>query len=355
MRRQRILFLYNEVMGYLLAGIHSFHLQHPDIEIHLFENDEKKLTPFHFQVNYIKYYKKSAFNKWDVFQDKCTEINPDLLIVSGRMNSHYLKIAKQFKKKIYTVSIQDTQFDNSLRTKFKCILSSILYKQYFDGIWTVGQYGVLLATKLGYSKKNIYNNALSADDRIFNISNQENLFSRDKVIVYVGRFAKEKNLHNFVNVFDEVNKRHNNSWKLLLIGNGDNPFSNLLTNNFEIHPFQQPESLVRLVEHATVFCLPSYFEPWGLVVHEMAKLGKILLISNKCGSISEFLIDGFNGLSFNPHNIFDWKEKMDYIFSLNEDEKIRYRVNSISLSKRITSEIWAAQLFSIFSNNLGNK
>ena len=113
-------------MGYIVAGLKEFHQKHPEIEIHLFELDKKKLTPYCFDCDFINYYKKSDYKNWDEFYKICFSVNPDLLIVSGRSHSHYLKIAKFFKNLIITVSIQDTQNDKSIRTQIKSLLGSVL-------------------------------------------------------------------------------------------------------------------------------------------------------------------------------------------------------------------------------------
>ena len=98
-----------------------------------------------------------------------------------------------------------------------------------------------------------------------------------------------------------------------------------------------------------IYFLPSLYEPWGLVVHEMACMGKVLLISNRCGSNSEFLIDGFNGLSFDPTNIEEWSSKMLTLFLMDSDKMNQMKRNSIIMSKRITVEMWAGQLFNLLN------
>jgi glycosyltransferase involved in cell wall biosynthesis len=336
-------------MGYIVAGLMEFHLQHPEIEIHLFELDENKLTPFQFDSDFIKYYQKSAYKKWDDFCKICCSINPDLLIVSGRSNQHYLKISKICKKNVLTVSIQDTQNDGSFRTLIKSLLGRVLYKQYFDCIWATGIGGVTMAKRLGYNENRIFKYCLTADNKNFEYVDQRNNINISRKIIFIGRFSVEKNINSLIQVFKKVNSQLQDKWELVLIGSGNLSAQELNYDFIKIHSFKSPNELKKMVSDADIFCLPSLYEPWGLVVHEMACMGKVLLISNRCGSISEFLIDGFNGLSFDPTNIEEFTSKMLTLFLMDSDEMNDMKRNSKIMSKRITVEMWAGQLFNLLN------
>lgn len=352
MKTTSILILYNEVMGYLLAGIRAFYRQYPGVQIHLFELDKNKLTPFQFIDSGISYYKKSDYTDFSSFKKICDEINPSLLIVSGRSNNHYLKIARIYKKEILTVSIQDSQDDHSLKVFVKSFIAPFFYHPYFSCIWTTGPYGNSLAYKLGYKKEDIYNYCLTADTEIYHIDTELISKEKQRQILYVGRFSDEKNLTSLIEVFRKINRQQAVKWKLILVGNGD--LQNHMTDlsDIEIYPFQNANELKILAQRADIFCLPSKYEPWGVVVHEFSAIGKALLISTKCGSRHTFLIDGFNGYSFNPTNRADLETKMKLLISMSDDELYQFKINSILLSKQISPFLWAAQLNSLYQRSI---
>ncbi|MFM6130767.1 MAG: glycosyltransferase [Sphaerospermopsis kisseleviana] len=344
--------MYNEVMGYLLAGLRTFYRQYPDVQIHLFELDSNKLTPFHFDDSRLHYYKKSNYKSFSSFKNICDEISPSLLIVSGRSNNHYLKIAKMYRKKILTVSIQDSQDDHTLKVFFKSITAPVFYHPYFTCIWTIGPYGNSLAHKLWYRKEDIYNFCLTADTEIYHIDSELISKEKQRQILYVGRFSDEKNITTLIKVFKKVNRQQTIKWKLRLVGNGN--LQNQLTDlsDIEIYPFKTANELKILAEEADIFCLPSKYEPWGVVVHEFAALGKALLISTKCGSRQTFLIDGFNGFSFKPMDPTDLEAKLKFLISLSDEKLLQFKKNSILLSKQISPILWAAQLNSLYQRSI---
>ncbi len=61
-----------------------------------------------------------------------------------------------------------------------------------------------------------------------------------------------------------------------------------------------------------VFVLPSYSEPWGLVVNEAMAAGMPVIVSEKCGSAPDLVIDGENGFTFNPYEISEMTQKMEH-------------------------------------------
>ena len=51
---------------------------------------------------------------------------------------------------------------------------------------------------------------------------------------------------------------------------------------------------------ASTFVLPSFSEPWGLVVNEAMASALPVLVSNRCGCAGDLLREGLNGFAFDP-------------------------------------------------------
>ena len=108
--------------------------------------------------------------------------------------------------------------------------------------------------------------------------------------LYVGRFEKVKGIENLKKAWNELSKLNHN-WSLTLVGNGSyqSKFDNY--NNVDVINFLQPEKLIEVVADCGCFVLPSNYEAWGVVVHEFSAAGMPLILSNKIGSKSMFLIE----------------------------------------------------------------
>ena len=348
----KILILYAEVMGYLLVGIHEYLEQFKDTEILLFELDKQKKTKFSFEsANFISL-KKSHFDDYRSFSDRCKDFNPDLVLVSGRMHPHYLKIARYFKNRnVYTVTLQDTQYESSLRQNIIRFLSSFLYKRNFNGFWGAGSPQTAFAYSLGFKKQDIFEGVYTADLNTFqrNSRLEKGDISISKTILYVGRFSAEKNILMLINVFLEINKAHGNIHKLILIGDGPLRSQIKPHKNIEVYAFMTALELSDLVKNKNInaFCLPSLYEPWGVVIHEFAAAGLPLIISNKCGAGTKFFIEGYNGFSFDPRNHESLVWALNSFIKLTDKEIKLMGNNSYSLAHQITPVIWAASLRSI--------
>jgi glycosyltransferase involved in cell wall biosynthesis len=113
-------------------------------------------------------------------------------------------------------------------------------------------------------------------------------------------------------------------------------------------PFLQPKELREELLKGGVGCLPSYKDQWGIVLHEYALMGLPILASSGCGAATEFLKSGFNGFMFRKGNVNDMYRVMKEFTSLTEEDFGRFAENGIKLGHRITSEISAASLLSVY-------
>jgi glycosyltransferase involved in cell wall biosynthesis len=65
----------------------------------------------------------------------------------------------------------------------------------------------------------------------------------------------------------------------------------------------QDEPLTREYYGATCMVLPSFSEPWGLVVNEALAHGCPAVVSESCGCVPELVIDGVSGYSFTAGDV----------------------------------------------------
>ncbi|MFD2936557.1 glycosyltransferase family 4 protein [Spirosoma flavum] len=152
--------------------------------------------------------------------------------------------------------------------------------------------------------QSVYEKALP--DRV---NMQQAMQLRANNFVFVGRLIEAKNLPMLLTAFAEALKYSTNStnWGLILLGDGaerDNLNRQITTldlvNRITILPgrpwFRVPEVLAL----SDVLVLPSRSEPWGLVVNEAMACGLPVLVSDRCGCVTDLVPHGQTGFVFDP-------------------------------------------------------
>lgn len=232
--------------------------------------------------------------------------------------------------------------DNDFVLSFKGILNAIRFRlvlrNKYDGFWVPGKAGHRLMRFYGAPMERVYSASYSADGTIFRDGGP--LENREKRILFVGQFVDRKNVLMLCEAFLKANV--GNDWALELCGCG--VLRDRLPNhpNIVIHDFVQPEALAAIYRKARIFCLPSKEEHWGLVVHEAALSGCVLLLSNRIGAAADFLEEGVNGFSFTPFSIGQMTAAMKKAMSLSDCELKAARTKSLELAAHISTAAFAS-------------
>ena len=128
-----------------------------------------------------------------------------------------------------------------------------------------------------------------------------------RVGIYVGRLAPEKNLERLLQAFITA---HESSWgralKLIVVGSG--PLKDKLEQLLAKHRAKDlvefagevpQEALSRQYGRADFFVLPSLREPYGLVTIEAMATGLPVAVSNRCGCVPD-VVTPETGWCFDP-------------------------------------------------------
>jgi 1,2-diacylglycerol 3-alpha-glucosyltransferase len=126
-------------------------------------------------------------------------------------------------------------------------------------------------------------------------------------LLYVGRFAPEKNLHFLLRAYARyVRQVAKSEMQLVLAGSGPSE-SRLrleaaelkIDNLVEFKGYTPQKDLGELYRSADCFILPSTREPWGLVALEAMLARLPVLISTQCGC-AEDVVSAKTGWKFSP-------------------------------------------------------
>jgi len=126
------------------------------------------------------------------------------------------------------------------------------------------------------------------------------------LVLYIGQLIERKGVRQLLKALDKL---RDSEIGLLIVGSGPQEqelrefcrVQNLQNVFFE--GFQQQESLPHYYAMADIFILPSFKEVWGLVVNEALASGLYVLCSNRAGVAHDLIKEGWNGRTFDPHDV----------------------------------------------------
>jgi glycosyltransferase involved in cell wall biosynthesis len=197
---------------------------------------------------------------------------------------------------------------------------------------------------LGFKKEQILIGAYTANVKLFdNYYKESNLFLADSLqLLYVGRLEDEKGLISALKVIKKFNDNNDKKIKIKIVGDGSLK-SQILNYSFvEIHPFKSQIEIIEFLKKTTFFLLPSHYEPWGVVLHEMAAAGIPIICSDQCGARSAFVINNYNGFVYENDSEEELYTTLMKACSIDKTRLLEFSERSNQLSKSVTPELWAS-------------
>lgn len=240
---------------------------------------------------------------------------PDVLTITGYYDwaQVLLLVYAKIRGKKVTISVESSQMDRT-RNAGKELIKKLIFKL-TDAFFCFGTSSVnyLLALGVPEAKIAVRWGAVVDNTRIrqrYDLARAEirppGQPSRN--FIYVGRMALEKNLLTLLEAFKEAIKNDRMAdWGLILVGDGperaaleDFVLKNELTQLVKFTGGVGWQEVPDYLAQADVLILPSFSEPWGLVVNEALVCGMPVIVSNKCGCAEDLVIAGANGFLFDP-------------------------------------------------------
>jgi glycosyltransferase involved in cell wall biosynthesis len=349
MEKKKIVFLYSELATYFLACIEQLSKQ-ADVEIHIVRWPVNKEAPFHFSMpGTIKIYDRKDYPLTDQLQGLVASIDPAVLYCSGWMDKGYLKVCKQFKKRIPVIVGFDNQWKATIKQRLAVLISPFKIRNHFSHCWVPGILQEEYARRLGFSKSRILTGFYACDYDFFYkqylANKQQKKKQFPKRFIYVGRYVEHKGIADLWQAFIELQATQASEWELWCLGTGDvKPVKHEKIRHFG---FVQPAEMTGFIKDTGVFVLPSHAEPWGVVIHEFAAAGFPIICSDEVGARTTFVENNLNGYIYASGNIEELKSAMTRIIHSGEEKLNEMSRESVSKAMLITPESWAKQLISL--------
>jgi glycosyltransferase involved in cell wall biosynthesis len=143
------------------------------------------------------------------------------------------------------------------------------------------------------------------------------------IILYASKFIARKRPDDLLEAFARVAAEPScRNPYLLMVGDGEKADALKsrsralgLEASVGFTGFRNQSELPGLYDLCDVFVLPSFLEPWGLVVNEAMNAGRAVIVSDQVGAGIDLVRDGENGLVFPAGDVAALADRLKIILS----------------------------------------
>lgn len=270
-------------------------------------------------------------------------VMPRVLLASGWGTPCFLRWTKEVKAAGgHTIVTPDEAWGvfPFLHDFPRAIRYRLFLRRLYDRVFVCGAGGRKLFRFYGVPDKNIEEGLYSGDPTVF--YDGKPLSQRAKKLIYVGRYIPLKNVLSMCEAFIRVTDKFPD-WTLELYGNGELETQLPRHPRIHVNGYVQTEQLGALYRDAQIFILGSWHDNWGVVVHEAALSGCLLLLSKHVGAAADFATPQ-NAAVFNPFSVADFSVAMERLMSFSDEEKDSGQKISVKLAQKFSPDFFASQM-----------
>jgi len=341
---RKILFLYSEVMPYNVALFKSLTSADFSVDCIRWEGKQNKTSYQPSNVRNVRYIKFKDYLFKGLFKKKY-----DAVVISGWIDKKYVLLSFFYRLRgIKTICCIDTQHNQDKINIYKLIDKTNIFRLFYSNFWVPGIRQRKLANSLGYNDDSICDDFLAADTALF--ENLSPAFNNEKNridLLFVGRLVTEKGFDLLVDSVNTLSNTHNITLHVV----GEGPLGDLVPNtspHVKLYGFLSQSELCELLSEIDLFVLPSRYEPWGVVVHEMAAAGLPIITTKAVGASEKFVEDGRNGFIISTETSGDdLLNCLLEFFSMSRKRKLEMSNYSKLLAKRVNAKSAVNELLRI--------
>ena len=187
--------------------------------------------------------------------------------------------------------------------------------------------------------KKVYNGSTNnvvaiANPNTFAIQKNIDISMKKKQLLYVGRLDPyQKRVDRLITIWRHIYNDFKD-WELVILGEG--PQLNELkqmASGLERVTFAGRQNSEPYYRDASILCLTSDYEGWGMVLTEAMTFGTVPVLFNSYRAAPEIVHDGSIGMLVKPFSIRQYVEKLRILMN-NADLRNKMALNAIEYVKR---------------------
>jgi len=180
--------------------------------------------------------------------------------------------------------------------------------------------------------------------------------NKNKYFLYVGNAYPHKNINSLIKAFVEFRRDTGREVQLLLVGKDDFFYKKLKSiiepehlSGITFKHDVTDDELENLYKSALAFISPSLMEGFGLPSLE-ALASSCLVLASDIPSFREVMKD--SAIYFDPYSITSIKEKMKYVYNLEQGTKDKYIKKGLARVSEFSWEKMAEQTLQIYESSI---
>lgn len=267
---------------------------------------------------------------------------PDALLMSGWHGNTFRTVLRAHEGRSVRILGMDNQWHGTPKQWLGRLTSRRYLEPVFDAALVSGDRQAHFARLLGFEESRILRGFCTADVPAFDRAAGQH--SRRPTFLFTGRLVRDKGVDLLASAYARHRQQAVRPWDLVVAGAGPLATAFVGTPGVRMTGFVQPSSMPDLMAASGCLVLPSRFEPWGVVVHEAAAAGCLLICSDRVGAITSFVDDGVNGHVVPSGDVGALVRAMDDITNWSSERRSTGSRHGRGLASLLTPGSWAASL-----------
>jgi glycosyltransferase involved in cell wall biosynthesis len=273
--------------------------------------------------------------------------DPEILVFAGWHVPAYRRTARALAKRCWRVLAIDNPWEGTLRQRIGTLVAPWYIRPLADMIWVPGERQAAFARRLGFEQRAILWGSLSCDAPTMESVHVARVTEGRAVprsFLFVGEFAPHKGVRQLVKAYEAYREKSVDPCPLICCGAG--PLNAHLEGRagIRVEGFVQPEHLPHVLASAGCLVLPSSIDHWGVVVHEAASAGLVILASDNVGATVHLVQDNYNGYLFDSRDVKRLATLMSHLSGMSDARLDAMSKASHLLSKQFSPVRWADTL-----------
>lgn len=178
----------------------------------------------------------------------------------------------------------------------------------------------------------------------------------DRYFLFAGRLVAEKGVFDLLSAYAKLDERVRRQIGLIFTGDGasraelERQAASISPGMIRFAGFVQRDQLAAYYALAEMLILPTYSDPWGLVVNEAMACSLPVIVSDVAGCAADLVMDGWNGLRVRPGDVASIAAAMAKIAG-NPELRTRMSGNSAERISHYSPAEWVRGIVNAVNNS----